>query len=203
MLPPRSRTACRSLPPEGGRIFAWGGPAQKHSAPVSLMHRRSFAIGAAALAGSLLAGCGFKLRGEQNFSFETISVVAAQGGPVAVDLRRVLGARVRELPAGRNAAANHVMMDIINEQREKTVVGVNAAGQVREFQLRIRVSFRLRNSTGKELIAATEILQQRDISFNESAVLAKESEEALLYRDMQNDIVQQLMRRLAAVQATG
>ena len=149
-----------------------------------------------------IAGCGFKLRGEQNFSFETISVAAPQGGPVATDLRRALGARVRETPAGQ-APANHVVMDILNEQREKTVVGVNAAGQVREFQLRIRVSFRLRNGTGKELIAATEILQQRDISFNESAVLAKESEEALLYRDMQNDIVQQLMRRLAAVQATG
>ena len=52
-----------------------------------------------------------------------------------------------------------------------------------------------------KLIAPTEILQQRDISFNESAVLAKEAEEGLLYRDMQNDIVQQIMRRLAAVTA--
>jgi len=30
-------------------------------------------------------------------------------------------------------------------------------------------------------------------------VLAKEAEEALLYRDMQSDVVQQVMRRLAAV----
>jgi len=51
------------------------------------------------------------------------------------------------------------------------------------------------------LIAPTEIVQQRDISFNESAVLAKEAEEALLYRDMQTDIVQQLLRRLAAVKS--
>ena len=54
---------------------------------------------------------------------------------------------------------------------------------------------------GKELIPETELLQQRDISFNESAVLAKEAEETLLYRDMQTDIVQQLMRRLAAVKS--
>ena len=151
------------------------------------------------MAGGLLAGCGFKLRGEQNFSFETISVVAPQGGAVAVDLRRALGARVREIPAGQVAGPGHVTMDILNEQREKTVVGVNAAGQVREFQLRIRVRFRLRGVGGRDLIADTEILQQRDISFNESAVLAKEAEEGLLYRDMQNDIVQQLMRRLAVV----
>jgi LPS-assembly lipoprotein len=163
------------------------------------MKRRSFAAMAAL---SALSGCGFKLRGEQAFGFETISVLAPQAGPVAAALRRALGARVREPGvAGHAAAATHVTMDILNEQREKTVVGVNAAGQVREFQLRIRVSFRLRGAAGKEVIPVTEILQQRDISFNESAVLAKEAEEGLLYRDMQNDIVQQLMRRLAAVQS--
>ena len=92
-------------------------------------------------------------------------------------------------------------MDILQELREKTVVGVNASGQVREFQLRIKVKFRMRTPKGVELIAPTEIVQQRDISFNESAVLAKEAEEALLYRDMQSDIVQQLLRRLAAVKS--
>jgi LPS-assembly lipoprotein len=70
---------------------------------------------------------------------------------------------------------------------------------VREFQLRLRFTFRLRSAKNSELIPATEILQQRDISFNESAVLAKEAEEGLLYREMQSDIVQQIMRRLATV----
>jgi LPS-assembly lipoprotein len=70
---------------------------------------------------------------------------------------------------------------------------------VREFQLRIRLKFRVRGAQGQELVVPTELVQQRDISFNESAVLAKEAEEVLLYRDMQSDIVQQLLRRLAAV----
>ena len=70
---------------------------------------------------------------------------------------------------------------------------------MREFQLRLRFTFRLRTPRGRELIPGAEILQQRDISFNESASLAKESEEALLYREMQSDTVQQIMRRLAAV----
>jgi LPS-assembly lipoprotein len=92
-----------------------------------------------------------------------------------------------------------VILDVLVDQREKTVVGMNASGQVREFQLRTRFSFRLRTLRGKILIPPSEILLQRDISFNESAVLAKETEEQLLYRDMQSDIVQQIMRRLAAV----
>ena len=94
-----------------------------------------------------------------------------------------------------------VVLDVLQEQREKVVVGRGAAGQVREFQLRIKVVFRLRDAAGPELIAATEISQHRDISFQESAVLAKEAEEAILYRDMQNDIVRQIMRRVAAIQS--
>ena len=39
----------------------------------------------------------------------------------------------------------------------------------------------------------------RDISFNDQ-VLAKEAEEVLLYRDMQTDMVQQIVRRLSAAQ---
>jgi LPS-assembly lipoprotein len=76
---------------------------------------------------------------------------------------------------------------------------VTASGQVREFQLRIRLKFKLRTPSGKDIIPETELLVQRDISFNESAVLAKEAEEGLLYRDMQTDMVQQLLRRLAAI----
>jgi LPS-assembly lipoprotein len=79
------------------------------------------------------------------------------------------------------------------------VVGISSTGQVRELQLRIRLVFRIRTPQGDELVPQTEMLQKRDISFNETAVLAKEAEEALLYRDMQTDLVQQLLRRLAAV----
>ena len=164
------------------------------------MNRRVFAARSAALGVSgLLGACGFKLRGAQTFAFDNIAVVAAQNGPVAAELRRTLGEKLHQPSGGATPSVPQVTMDMLSEQREKTVVGVNAAGQVREFQLRIRVMFRLRSAQGKELIKETEILQQRDISFNESAVLAKEFEETLLYRDMQSDIVQQIMRRLAAV----
>jgi LPS-assembly lipoprotein len=92
-----------------------------------------------------------------------------------------------------------VILDILQDQREKVVVGVGATGQVREFQLRLRVKFKLRTPQGKELIPETELLRQLDISFSESAALSKEAEEGQLYRSMQTDVVQQLMRRLAAV----
>ena len=152
----------------------------------------------AGLAGLALGGCGFKLRASQNYSFQTIAVMPS-GGAIAVQLRRSFGDTVRVLTPEEPLTQAQVVVDILREQREKTVVGVNSSGQVREFQLRIRVKFRVRTPQGVELTPETEILQQRDISFNETAVLAKEAEELMLYRDMQNDVVQQLMRRLATV----
>ncbi len=154
------------------------------------------------LLASLLAGCGFQLRGQQKLPFDTIAITPESGGLVATELRRYLGDTVRPLQPAKDAPATEapqVILDILQDAREKTVVGVNSSGQVREFQLRLRVRFRLRTPQGRELISPTEIMQQRDISFNETAVLSKEAEELLLYRDMQSDIVQQLLRRLSAV----
>lgn len=154
-----------------------------------------------AAAGALLAGCGFQLRKAPDFAFDSILVTAGPNSPLANQLRRSLAAdgRVQVLPPGTDPGRANVILDLPVEQREKVVVGLNASGQVREFQLRLRTRFRVRTPQGRELIPETELLQQRDISFNESAVLAKEAEESLLYRDMQNDLVQQLMRRLAAL----
>jgi LPS-assembly lipoprotein len=148
--------------------------------------------------GLLLAGCGFQLRQAPHFAFSTIYISA--GSALANELKRTIASSdgIQVVDAARATSAQ-VVLDLLGDQREKVVVGLNATGQVREFQLRTRVKFKLRTPQGKELIPETELLQQRDISFNESAALAKEAEENLLYRDMQTDIVQQLMRRLAAV----
>lgn len=160
------------------------------------MQRRSLIAVPAAFA---LAACGFELRRAPEFAFKTISVPSP--GAVATELRRTLGSAgtVRVLPATARPEEAQVILDVLSEIREKVVVGINASGQIREFQLRTRLHFRLRTPQGRELIPDTELLQQRDVSFNESAVLAKEAEEGLLYRDMQTDLVQQLMRRIAAV----
>lgn len=164
------------------------------------MRRRALVASAGA---ALLAGCGFQLRRAPDFAFDSIFIRADANSPLAAQLRRSLEAAggVRVLPAGSDPARADVVLELPLEQREKVVVGLTATGQVREFELRLRARFRLRTPQGRELIPETELLQERDISFNEAAALAKESEEALLYRAMQQDIVQQLMRRLAALQA--
>lgn len=151
------------------------------------------------LAASVLAGCGYHLRNSQEFVFQTIAIAPAPGGTVAPELARYFGDKLVPPVAAPGQRAAQVVLEIPQELREKNVVAVNASGQVRELQLKLRVKFSVRSQQGREIIATTEITQQRDISFNESSALAKEAEEVLLYRDMQADIVQQLMRRLAAI----
>ena len=162
------------------------------------MRRRLLCLIAASL---VLAGCGFQLRQAPHFAFSTIYVGAAPSSSLGNELKRTIGFSdgVTVIGDVTRADTAQVVLDVLADQREKVVVGLNASGQVREFQLRTRFKFKLRTPQGKELIPETELLQQRDISFNESAVLAKETEENLLYRDMQTDLVQQLMRRLAAL----
>jgi LPS-assembly lipoprotein len=166
------------------------------------MQRRLFVRSLVAASVLLVtAGCGFRLRGTPNFAFKSIYINIPDGSAVGNDLKRALAANsaLQVISDPQKMLQADVILDALADQREKTVIGSSSAGQVREFQLRLRFSFKLRTPQDKELIELAEILQQRDISYNESAALAKEAEEALLYRDMQSDLVQQIMRRLAAI----
>ncbi len=171
------------------------------STPAASIRAPRRALLLAAGASALLAGCGFQLRQAPRFAFNSIYIAVAPESSLGKELKRSIASsgNLAVLDNASQLNSAQVVLDVLGDQREKVVVAVNTSGQVREFQLRTRVKFKLRTPQGKELIPETEILQQRDISFNESAVLSKEAEEGMLYRDMQSDIVQQLMRRLAAV----
>ena len=99
---------------------------------IALLSRSTLA-GFGALA---LSACGFKLRGAQNYAFKTLAVLPQPGGALAQELRRSFDASVRVLPPGEALTQAQMVLDIVQEQREKSVVGVNSSGQVREFQLR-------------------------------------------------------------------
>lgn len=169
------------------------------------MRRRTLALSAvsAVFSAALLAGCGFALRKPADFAFRSIYLQLPEGSSVGPALERALrlNRQLRIVSAPAERASADVILEVRSDQREKTVAGLNAAGQVREFQLRQRLQFRLLTPDGRELIAQTELLLQREIGFAETAALAKEQEEALLYSDMRSDLVQQLMRRLAAVKS--
>lgn len=166
---------------------------------MTMMQRRALLLLFPAAA---LSACGFRLRGVPEFGFGSLYIAAPSASPLARELQLTLEGASDKLQVLRDPAAlptAQAIMDLLQEQQERVVVSFNASGQVRELQLRLRIRFRLRTPEGRELIPDTELLQQRDIAYNETIALAKEAEEALLFRSMQTDLVQQLLRRLASV----
>lgn len=169
-----------------------------------MLLRRTLLLSAPALALGAVAtlpGCGFALRQPPNFDFKTLYTNFSAGSSLGNQFKRSLasGSDVRIITNAALINEAEVLLDVLTDQRQKVVVGVSASGQVREFQLRVLFKFRLRRRDGAVLIPETEIPQRRDLSYNETQALAKEAEEALLYRDMESDVVQQLLRRLATI----
>jgi LPS-assembly lipoprotein len=157
--------------------------------------RRWLSLAAAACLLSLLSGCGFQLRGQVSLPFETLYVPA--NSPLAVELKRSIaaGTQTKLVDTPELAQARLVFQQ---DTREKVILSLDTAGRVREYQLRSKVAFRVVDSRGLQYLTLNDILLTRDVSFNDAQVLAKESEEALLYRDMQTDMVQQILRRLGS-----
>ena len=156
----------------------------------------------AVLVVSLLAGCGFQLRGAQPLPFESLHIAVAETSELGAALKRNIraqgGTRLVDTPQEAQA-----VFTVVGETREKNILSLSSAGRVREFQLRLRFAFRVHDLKGREFLPANEIVMTRDISFSDAQVLAKEQEETLLWRDMQNDLVRQIMRRLAAAKVEG
>ena len=159
---------------------------------------------AAALA-TTVAGCGFQLRGsggQYNLPFHSIWLSFNEASPLGTELKRNLraGDSVR---IETDASKAEALFDVLSEARGKSILSLNSLGRVREYSLSYTLVFQVRDANNRQLLGPTEITLRRNIAFDESQVLAKESEEALLYRDMQSDLVQQILRRLVAIKPAG
>jgi len=142
-----------------------------------------------------LAGCGFQLRRPPQMLFERIALQGFEPrSPMAAELKRSLAsvARVVESPSQAQ-----LVLQALADTRERAVVASTAAGQVRELQVRVRLKFRVITPGEREVLPPDELLQWRDMSYNETNALAKEQEADQLYRAMESDIVAQVMRRLS------
>jgi LPS-assembly lipoprotein len=161
--------------------------------------RRTWLMSTTLVAG--LAGCGFELRKPPSYAFSTLYSSIPIVSPFGIKLKRSLesSGQVEVINDPRQIERAQVIFDQLLELREKIIVGRTSTGAIREYQLRLRYRFRVRSKSGIELIPDTEITLNRDINFNETGALSKESEEGLLYRDMENDLVLQIQRRLAAI----
>lgn len=169
-----------------------------------MLMKRRFAWIAILLTAMILSGCGFHLRGsgdQATLPFKTIYLGAPDASPLVSELQRyIVGGGGTTVATDAKAA--EAILEIMSESKEKVILSLNSQGRVREYTLNYKVLFRLKNNQNSELLTPTSITIRRTISFNEAQVLAKEAEETMLYRDMQSDLVQQMLRRIAAIKPT-
>lgn len=158
--------------------------------------RRTGTVAAIAASGVtllLLSSCGFQLRGEPATGLKSLHV---PGGGVAQEIRRALArgpTRVTPSPADAEA-----QLRILGEGREKTVHTITGVGRVYEFQLTLVVRYEM-TVPGREMavIAPSELVARRLITYSEAAPTAKEAEEQLLFQDMQVELAGRILRQVA------
>lgn len=148
------------------------------------------------LAVVLLTACGFHLRGEARMPFASLYIEAASpNSPLIAEIRRDLEANNVKLVSTPDKA--DVILNIASDTTDKQILTLGGSGRVSEFQLRYRVSLRAYDREQREWLAADELQLNRDFSYNDAQILAKEAEEALLYQTMRSDMAQQIIRRLS------
>ena len=173
------------------------------------------------LLASLIAACGFKLRGSAELPgyklpFATIAITLPPTSEFYAQLKRNIEASSPGTRVVADTKDAEAVLTVLGDSVEKIILSLNAAGRAREYQLVRKFSFKVHPNVPSaapgppvkytdapaaapvEYIPPSLITLKREITFSDDLVLSKESEEALLWRDMQSDLVQQLMRRLAA-----
>jgi len=144
-----------------------------------------------------LAACGFQLRGSYSLPYESIFISVPDYSLIGANLKRAIRASKSTRVAERAEDAQAIFLPTA-EAREPIILSLSSAGRVREKRLRYRYGYRITDAKGRDLVLPGVIELTRDLSYADSDVLAKTQEEELLWRDMETDLVQQLMRRLAA-----
>ena len=145
----------------------------------------------------LLAGCGFQLRGSYALPFTTLGIALDPRSEFYAVLRRTI-----ETASATRVVAEadkpEATLRILNDNKQKIILTLNAAGSAREYQLVRQFDFRVHDPQQRDFIPPSQIVIRREITFSDDLILSKEAEEELIWRDVQTDLVQQLMRRLAA-----
>ena len=150
---------------------------------------------------ALVAGCGFQLRGAYSLPYESIYIAGSDYSLIVAGLKRAIRASGSARLADSAADAQATFLPTI-ELKEPIILLFSSSGRVREKRLRYRYGYRVVDNKGRDLVLPGMVELTRDLTYADSDVLAKTQEEDLLWRDMETDLVQQLMRRLAAPKPT-
>lgn len=160
--------------------------------------RRTFLL--AALSSCLITtGCGFHLRGRVNLPVKTMYVNMPKNNKMAADIRRMLTAGTNVMLVD-NAKEAEAILELINSNRQRHELSYNMEGDVREYELTLQLTFRLTDPNGNEFFPPTTFASSRNMYYNDEDYLTRNAEESLLYNEMQQDLISQLLNRISTIE---
>lgn len=147
----------------------------------------------------LLSACGFHMRGKANLPFKSIYLSFGPNSQIGTELKRNIEASGGKVVDDVKEA--DARLNVLSSTTEKVILTLNTDGRVREYALFQRFTFSVTDPKGAIMIKPTSITLRRVVTYDPNQELAKQAEEVLLYRDMQSDLVQQILRRLSAAKS--
>jgi LPS-assembly lipoprotein len=157
---------------------------------------RTASLGVALLA---LAGCGFQLQGGLDLppGVERVYVSSEdQLSPFGVAMRERLDAVGAREP--RSASNADAVVRVLSERTGRRVLSVSARNTPKEYELFYTVNFAI-DRAGTEVVPREELSMTRNISFDETQLLAKDREERILREALARDLADLVLRRLEAL----
>lgn len=174
------------------------------------MRREAIKLILAGLVVAAIAGCGFQLRGTHAIPYRSIYLDANKNGSedtydggLSTTRKENIGPRLTQAlrAQGINLAASikeaDAVLHISQEKQTRSILSLSGGGRVREYRLNYSLTYSLTGKDGKEIYPEATIQSTRDFTYDDNQYLAKTAEESFLYRDLQDNAVQQILRRLA------
>jgi LPS-assembly lipoprotein len=159
----------------------------------------SEALAAAALA-SLLAGCGFHLRGDLTYPpAMAITYIDAKDTytPFYQKLKAILRESGVKVATDPNAAG--AVLHILHDESDQRVLSVSARNTPNEYDVFYIVRYSLELG-GKEALSAQQLSLNRAYTYDETRVLGKGTESDVIRNALADDLVGLVTRRLSSVQ---
>lgn len=169
---------------------------------MALFNLKSLTVGL--LAGAIfLQGCGWQLRGNQPLAQELQTLylqTANDKSDFARSLKRSLKSMDVELVEGTTSAPYSLVVSNIN--RDTRTISTTSGGKVAEYALTSSLTFSVKDQQGEELIPPTLLSVEKTYLYNSANAISSYEEEALLRREMERDLIQQLIRRYRGIKPT-
>lgn len=146
----------------------------------------------------LVAGCGFKMRGQVDLPFNTIYTNIARQSSFGVYIYRLLKASSPDTVIVDNLEKADIVITQLGMSRSQTEMSLDADGKVEEYELALVFQFKVSDAKGNELIPPTTLSSTQLLPYDENAADAKAAEMQLMYSTMEKNIADRLYRRLTS-----